>query len=139
MEETKMPKFKKSVKKDSIGEEIIRLVSTRSEDGKRVAPLLVSSSVSFAHFILMLVASHPSYEDEPTLTDILGVLNGSDLIRHVGLLNCLSQFLPVWFDMDIQDNITDFDAEKIADAYNKFVININRKDGEDGKTHRSAL
>ena len=112
---------KYEIKPGSIGEELTRLISARSETGM-IAPLLTSAAISFAHFVLMLVAFCPGFEDPPEFAEINGVLNGSDILKHVLLMRSLSEFIPVWLDSPLEDVIDNFTAEKITDAYNKFVL-----------------
>ena len=114
-------------KHGTIGEEIQRLMRSRTVvNGKidresNAAPMLSGFVISFVHFVLMLIVFGPGWEEIPDIEDVWQVLNGNDLLRHMGLLNALGRFLPVLFDTEIDDSFEWIEAEKITDLYNQWV------------------
>ena len=114
-------KIKTGTKPGSVAEEIVRLVSTRSEDNT-VAPMLTMAAIGFAEFVLGLVAFNTENEEMPTIPEAIGIMNGSDVLQSIRLWRSVSSFLPVWFDSALPDDADNFSAEKITDAYNEFVM-----------------
>lgn len=128
MSELDKIEFKKiEFKPGTIGHEIQRLMLTRNAvDGitdrhSQAAPMLTGFVISFVHFVLGMIVFNYRSEEMPDITDVWGVLNGSDIFRHMALRYAISDFLPILLDTETGEGVDWIEAEKITDIFNEWM------------------
>jgi hypothetical protein len=70
----------------------------------------------------MMIVFNPMFDEMPTITDVWGVLNGSDMLKGFALHHALNEFFPVWLDSQRGEGLDWVEPENITDLYNEWVM-----------------